>query len=148
MDERWTTGALDRRLFGAGRDLAGEARTLGVPVEDVVRYARVRQIVLAAGRDEMTAELRAAGVPGEDLHAYLRVLMRVQQLRTRPDPQRARRLALPAGDRASAAEPARRRGTPRARARLRGCGSAAAVSRVRRPRQRPDTCRRRGGRGW
>ncbi|MPZ29319.1 MAG: hypothetical protein GEV12_23755, partial [Micromonosporaceae bacterium] len=106
MDERWTTGALDRRLFGAGRDLGGEARALQVPVEDVVRYARVRQIVLAAGRDEMTAaQLRAAGVPGEDLHAYLRVLMRVHQLRTRPDPQRARRLALPAGNRPPAAEP-------------------------------------------
>ncbi|MPZ29119.1 MAG: hypothetical protein GEV12_22670 [Micromonosporaceae bacterium] len=105
MDQRWTTGALDRRLFGASRDLAGEARALQVPVEDMVRYARVRQIVLAAGRDEMTAgQLRAAGVPGEDLHAYLRVLMRAHQLRTRPTPQRTRRLALPAGTRPAAAE--------------------------------------------
>ncbi|MPZ29311.1 MAG: hypothetical protein GEV12_23715 [Micromonosporaceae bacterium] len=104
MDQRWTTGALDRRLFGTGRDLGREAEALGVPVEDVVRYARVRQIVLAAGRDEMTAgQLRAAGVSGEDLHAYLRVLMRAHQLRTRPTPQRTRRLALPAGTRPGAA---------------------------------------------
>jgi hypothetical protein len=55
---RWTGGC-----SGPAGIFGREARALGVAVEDVVRYARVRQIVLAAGAggDDRGAAARCWG---------------------------------------------------------------------------------------
>ena len=82
-ERRWSVAAVDARLAAADRDLDRLAADLGVPVEQVARFARVRDVLLAGrrtGSGVREPDLAAAGVAAGDVVAYMRVSDRILEL--------------------------------------------------------------------
>ena len=77
---RWSIEAVDTRLADPQRDLDALAAELELPAEEIARFAKVRDVLLAGrastaagGRALDESDLVAAGVVARDIVAYLKV---------------------------------------------------------------------------